>query len=73
MSILSPDSQTKIAEYRRKAANGTLSLEEMREAIRLLRGERMTASTTATASKRTAAAKAAIPSGDDLLNELGLS
>ena len=71
MSILSADSQSKIAEWRSKAAAGTLTLDEMREAIRLLRGERMTASTTATQAKRSAA-KAAVPSGDDLLKELGL-
>ena len=72
MSILSPDTQAKIAEWRSKAAAGTLTLDEMREAIRVLRGERMTASTTATAAKKSAAKKI-IPSGDDLLNELGLS
>lgn len=46
-----------------------LSREEMREAIDLLRGDRLAAASTA-AKARTRAAKAVV-SADDLLDELG--
>lgn len=62
--------QSKISSWRLKAAEGTLTLEEMKEAITYLRAGRMQASLAAQATKRTAAKKAVAPPASDLLNEL---
>lgn len=62
--------QSKIAEWRARALDGTLTLEEMRDAISLLRAGRVSAAAASDSSRR-AKAKVAIPSGDDLLKELG--
>ncbi len=62
--------QSKISSWRLKAAEGTLSLEEMKEAITHLRAGRMQASIAAQATKRTAAKKAVAPPADDMLSEL---
>lgn len=67
---MSPELQTKIQQWRQRAMEGTLTKEEMAEAIKLLREDRVTA-VTASAKVRTQA-KTAIPSADDLLAELGL-
>ena len=40
---MSPDELACIEEFRRKALEGTITLEEMREAISLLRGSRRAA------------------------------
>lgn len=66
---MTPD-PAKIAEWRARAAEGTLSLEEMREAIEALRAGRVSAAYTSEASRRKKAV-AAIPVADDLLAELG--
>lgn len=66
----SPELQAKIAIWRSKAADNTITREEMREAIRALRAGRVSASY-ASESARRSKAKAEIPSGEDLLNELG--
>lgn len=62
--------QSKISSWRLKAAEGTLTLEEMKEAITHLRAGRMQASLAAQAMKRTAAKKAVAPPASDLLDEL---
>lgn len=62
--------QEKIAIYRRKAADNTLTEEDMRDAIKILRAGRVSAATAAARSKTSA--KAAIPNADDMLAELGL-
>ena len=65
------DLQLKVAEWRRKAREGTLSLEETREAITALRAGRSLIAAATGGSKTKAASKAkAKPSGDDLLSEL---
>ena len=72
--MISPELQSKLFAWRQKAAAGTLSIEEMREAIALLREGRSAAQTAgreAAASKR-ASSKAPARSADDLLSELGL-
>jgi hypothetical protein len=59
--------------WRQKAADGTITLEEMRQAIAAIRAERVGASTksdTSRASKATAKAKAAPVDSDALLDEL---
>lgn len=68
--IPSPEQQTKIAEWSAKAADGTLTLEEMREAIRFMRQGRRTA-VESSGKKASAKSKGPARSADDLLSELG--
>lgn len=68
-AILSHEDQARIAVIRSKAAEGIATTEDYKEFIRVLRQGR-TAALTASAGAR-AKAKAAIPSADDLLSELG--
>lgn len=68
----SPEMQAKIQLWRQKAREGTLTQEEMREAIAALRQDRVGAAGVSAASrekKATTRAKANINS-DDLLGEL---
>lgn len=61
--------------WRQKALDGTITQDEMREAIAAIRSERLGASQTSDASrerKSTAKAKAAPVDSDALLGELGL-
>lgn len=61
--------------WRQKCADGSITLDEMREAIAAIRKERVNAQETSTKSKARKAAvkKAAEPiDSDDLLGELGL-
>lgn len=71
MAAQSPELQSKIATWRQRAIEGTLTLEEMKEAITAMRQDRVGASyaSEGAATKRKAA-KAAIPNADDLLSEL---
>lgn len=63
--------QAKIATWRIKAAEGTLTLEEMKEGIILLRAGRCTAAVAAqSAAKTRKRAIAEIPSADDMLADL---
>lgn len=69
---MSPEMQTQIQIWRQKAREGTLTQEEMRQAIAALRQDRVAASATsakARATKSAATAKKNINS-DDLLGEL---
>jgi hypothetical protein len=68
---VSPELQSKISIWRTKAVAGTLTPDEMKEAILALRQDRIGASIASAASKRTKA-KAEIPDADDLLAEMGL-
>lgn len=68
---MSPELQSKISIWRAKAAAGTLTQEEMREAIVALRADRVGAAIASDKSKR-AKAKAEIPDAGDLLKEMGL-
>ena len=68
----SPEIQAKIQLWRQKARDGTLTQDEMREAIAALRQDRVGASAVSAKSRATKAgakAKANVNS-DDLLNEL---
>ena len=58
--------------WRQKCIDGTITKEELTEAMRALRGERM-ASAQASTKTKTARAKAAIPTADDMLAELGIN
>lgn len=69
---MSFDLSTKVQLWRQKAREGTLTQDEMREAITFLRQSRGTAAATSAASKErksTAKAKANVNS-DDLLSQL---
>ncbi len=68
---MTPEIQAKIAIWRQKAIDNSLTLEEMKEAIALLRQGRVSAAASSESARR-AKAKAAVPSADDLLSELGL-
>ena len=60
---------SKIAVWREKQAAGTLTLEEMKEAIQALRGGRVSAAIASSVSKAKKA-PVVIPASDDLLDEL---
>ena len=64
--MLPDELRFELAEYRRKAVEGTLSLDEMRNAVRLMREGRVTAAARSTASK----ARKAGPDSDALLDDL---
>lgn len=64
------DLQMRVEEWRRKAREGTLTLEETRDAIKHLRAGRSLIAAATGGSKTKAKAKAVKPSGDDLLSEL---
>lgn len=66
MSLLTPELQLKIATFRRKAADGTITLEEMREAVSIMRQGRISAAQTATKSRT----KAEAPDAKALLSRL---
>lgn len=68
---MSPEIQAKIAEWRQKAVEGALTVEEMREAIKLIREDRVSAAQKSASKTTRKAAIAAVPSADDLLSELG--
>ena len=61
--------QSKIEHWRKGAAENTLSIEEMKEAIVHLRAGRLAAAAASAPAKRKKAI-AEIPSADDLLSEL---
>lgn len=66
---VSLEMQTRIAELRQKARDGSLTLEETKEAIAFLRQERVAMPPSSSGSKKAAAAAI---NADDLLGELGL-
>jgi hypothetical protein len=66
--MYSPEDNAAISTYRAKAAAGTLTQEELKHAVTLLRQARMSA-VQSSAKKRSAAAKQT-RNADDLLNEL---
>jgi hypothetical protein len=67
---MTPELQSKIVAWREKASAGTLTVEEMREAIASIRGDRKNAASASEQSRRTKA-KAVIPDAKALLGELG--
>lgn len=66
MTMITLDLQVKIAEWRRKSRDGTITHEELLEALTHLRAGR-TAAAKASTTKKAAAKK---PDGDALLSEL---
>jgi len=67
--MLTAESQARITQLRAKSSDGSITLEEMREAVRLIRGDRVSAQTASDSSKRSRA-KAEIKSADEMLDEL---
>lgn len=67
---MNPELVAKIAIWRAKAADGTITLDEMREAVAAMREGRLAAANASDQARRKRA-KAAVRSADDLLNELG--
>ena len=63
---MSPEAASRIQQLREKAKLGQLSLDEYREAIKVLREDRVTIAT----AKKTAKAKLTTANVDDLLSEL---
>jgi len=68
--MITPELQNRIAQWRAKQVAGTLTLEDQKEAIIVLREWRKTAATAATESKARSK-KAPSKSVDDLFDELG--
>jgi hypothetical protein len=67
--MLSPELQARIVEWRRKSLDGTITLEEQREAVKLMREGRLAAAQAQSAARRKKAV-AEIKSADDMLDEL---
>lgn len=67
---LSQDLQIRLQEWRKKALDGTITNEELKEAISLMRQERVFAGERS-AKKRAAKAKPEAIDSDAMLNELG--
>ena len=64
---MTPEVQAKIAVWRAEAAAGTLTIEQMKEAIEFVRAGRRTAASSPGSKKP----KATAPSADEMLGELG--
>lgn len=69
--MISSELSAKMSIWRAKAAEGTLSIEEQREAVAFMRGERKGAAISSEQAKRTKAKKE-IKSAEELLGELGI-
>lgn len=63
------DFHLKLAEYRRKSADGTITLDEMREAVRLMRQGRVAAAEANAKAKKAASGKPTVNAAD-LLSQL---
>lgn len=70
MPAPSPEVQSKIAILRAKALEGSLTREDMQEAIELMRADRKGAAI-ASATSKAKSAKTAVPNVADLLDEIG--
>lgn len=74
--MISTETQVQLAIYRQKARDNTITQEEMKDAIKLMRSERVGAAVVSASSKaaksvaKEKAAPKAKPNGDDLLSEL---
>lgn len=68
--MIDPLLQSKISLWREKAAAGTMTIEEMKEAVILMRGGRFAAAQTASTQAKRKTAKAAIRPASELLGDL---
>ena len=69
-SPISPELQSKLAIWRQKSLDGTLTLDECREAVILMKGGRTSAQEAAASSGKKASTKKPARAADDLLSEL---
>jgi hypothetical protein len=69
--MMNPELIAKIAQWRAKAAEGTLTREEMAQAIVLLREDRTSSISASSSAASRKKAIAVMPSADDLLAQLG--
>jgi len=69
--MYTPEMTIKIEQFRQKARDNTLTREDMKEAVELLRKGRGQAAATSAASKTKSAAKKTPIDSDDLLSQLG--
>jgi len=67
---VSPEFMNKMAQWRAKTADGTMTIEEYKEAITFLRGDRR-AAVAASAASRRKKAKKEVKSAEEMLAELG--
>jgi len=68
--IQSNEVQSRIAILRRKVEDNTATIEDLKEAVALMREGRVAAAASSTTAKRKQAIKE-IPHADDMLGELG--
>lgn len=68
---MSPEVASQIAVWRQQAFEGTLTVEDQRKIIELIRGDRKNAAVSSEKARKTRAKKE-IKSADDMLKELGL-
>jgi hypothetical protein len=69
--MYSPQDSARIQQLRAKALAGTITQEELREGLAVLRQGRVQAATTSEKSRAAKSAKSTPVNSDDLLNELG--
>jgi hypothetical protein len=67
---VSPEVTARLAQIKQKSVDGTATLEDYKEAVTLMRGDRQGAAMASETSRRSKA-KAAVPSADSMLDELG--
>lgn len=69
---MAPEVAAKISVIRQKMVEGTATLDELKEAVILMRSDRkVAAASSPSGTARRAKAKAEIKSADEMLNELG--
>lgn len=68
---MSPEIIAKISIWRQAASEGNLTVDQMREAVNLIRGDRKTAAVSSEQARKTRAKKE-IKSAEDMLKELGV-
>lgn len=68
-SPITPDVQSKIEHWRKRSETDEITLEELKEAVMMLRGGRLAAAAQSSTAVRKRAI-AAVPSADSMLDEL---
>lgn len=67
---MAPEVAAKITVLRQKMIEGTATLDELKEAVVLMRSDRKIAASTPSGSKKSSAKPKAVVNADDMLNEL---
>lgn len=67
--MITPELQALFAEWRAKTADGTITLDEMKAAVKAMRENRRGAAAASEQARRTKA-RGAVKTADELLNEL---